>query len=178
MTLSTNKRAEQIRELKKILKPGDTIYTKLNHVSKSGMYRVIDVFIVRKNEPLRLSWSVAEITGMGYDRKHEGVKASGCGMDMGYEVVYQLSHALFGDGYKCKGSKGKCPSNYHVNHRSVVRCPNWCRTSEDKTHRVYDTDTENDIPCTCGGGYIPNPEGPEQFNLIHKDGYALRHRWL
>jgi hypothetical protein len=37
-------------------------------------------------------------------------------MDMGFHLVYELSHALYGKGYGCLG-KGKCPSNYHVNHR-------------------------------------------------------------
>ena len=35
-------RDEAIANLREILKPGDTVYTILRHVSKSGMSRVID----------------------------------------------------------------------------------------------------------------------------------------
>jgi hypothetical protein len=30
------------------------------------------------------------------------VKVHGCGMDMGFHAVYELSGALFGDGYSLK----------------------------------------------------------------------------
>ena len=32
---------------------------------------------------------------------------------------------------------------------------------------------------TCKGeGRIDNPDGPERWDLVHTDWYALRHRWL
>lgn len=162
------------KDLRKLVKPGDTLYVKLNHRSASGMYRCIDVFVIKKNEPLRLSWSVAEVTGLGYDRKHEGVRASGCGMDMGFHVVYELSHALYSKGYKCKG-KGKCPSNYHNNYRSFDYCQ--CHEN-DHNQRVYDNDEGQSTLCTkCENGKVKNPE-PQRYDLVHTDGYALKHRWL
>ena len=94
------------------LRPGETIYTKLIHVSRSGMYRVIDLYIMRDNTPLRISWSAATLLE-GYDRKHEGAKASGCGMDMGFHLVHNLGYAMFPDGYDCCGKD--CPSNDHSN---------------------------------------------------------------
>jgi hypothetical protein len=90
-----------------------TVYTILKHVSKSGMMRVIDVYIIRNNEPLRLSWSVAELIGATYDRKHEGVKVGGCGMDMGFHIVNNLSMALF-----CPG-KYEHDAAYKLNHRWI-----------------------------------------------------------
>ena len=36
-------------ELRAMLKPGDIIYTTLNHVSRSGMMRVFDVRVMRNN---------------------------------------------------------------------------------------------------------------------------------
>jgi len=133
-------------------------------------------------------------------------------MDMGFHLVYELSHTLYGDGYACLG-KGKCPSNYHNNHRDQIRCdgfegkfcwkpdpwssrfpvPEDWPTSEPidigdgktiKGHLLSCLSNEDDtavkIVCpTCkGAGYLPNPEGPERFDLTHTDGYALRHRWL
>ena len=105
---------EKAREdLRQYLKPGDTVYTVLRHCSRSGMSRTVDVFIFRDNSPLRMSWQVAKAIGFTYDRKHEGVKVGGCGMDVGFEVVYNLSHALFSEGFTCIGDH--CPSNDHSN---------------------------------------------------------------
>ena len=94
------------------VQPGETIYTKALHVSRSGMMRVVDVYIMRDNQPLRISHSVAQLVH-SYNRKHEGVEVGGCGMDVGFEVVYNLGHALFGDGFMCTGTG--CPSNDHSN---------------------------------------------------------------
>jgi len=91
-------KAEQkqaIEELQELLHPGDTVYTILRHISASGMMRVIDTYIIRDNQPLRLSWKIAKAIDHTYDRKHEGIKVTGCGMDMGYHIVHNLSSMLF-----------------------------------------------------------------------------------
>ena len=87
-----------IDELRAMLKPGDVIYTTLNHVSRSGMMRVIDLRVMRNNEPLRISWSVAQAIGYTYNTKYEGVRIDGCGMDMGFSLVYTLGSVLWPDG--------------------------------------------------------------------------------
>lgn len=112
MSINGDVQLAAAKELRELLSPGDMIYTKLVHVSRSGMYRVIDCYVIRSNEPRRISWSVAQLTE-GYDRRHEGVKASGCGMDMGFHVVYSLSRTLFPLGFGCIGER--CPSNDHTN---------------------------------------------------------------
>jgi len=81
------------------LKVGDTLYTKLNHVSKSGMSRSIDVYTIQNNEPVFLTQWVARVLGESIDQKNGGIKVSGAGMDMGFHVVYSLGYKLF------KGSK-------------------------------------------------------------------------
>ena len=96
MTTKTQQAARD--NLLTMLKPGDTVYTRLNHVARSGMMRVIDLFIIRDNEPQRITWSVCEALGDNYNRKHEGLKMTGCGMDMGFEAVYQLGYALWPNG--------------------------------------------------------------------------------
>jgi hypothetical protein len=83
------------QQLRELIKPGETLYTMLKHVSRSGMKRVVDVYRMQDNEPLRISWSVAKAAGFTYDKKHEGVTVSGCGLDVGFEVVSGLSMALF-----------------------------------------------------------------------------------
>lgn len=106
-------RTEAIAELKALLKPGETIYTILKHVSASGMYRAIDVYVFRNNEPRRITWSVGKAIDETYSTKHEALGVNGCGMDMGYHVVYSLSRALWPDGVPCIGDK--CASNDHSN---------------------------------------------------------------
>lgn len=87
-----------IDELRAMLKPGDIIYTTLKHASRSGMMRVIDLRVMRNNEPLRISWSVAQAIGYTYNTKYEGVRIDGCGMDMGFSLVYTLGSVLWPDG--------------------------------------------------------------------------------
>jgi len=95
-----------------ILNPGDTIYTNILHVSRSGMYRVISLHVVKDNQLVNISWNAAKLLE-GYDEKHNGCKASGCGMDMGFHLVYNLGYALFPNGFTCTGKN--CPSNDHRN---------------------------------------------------------------
>ena len=132
--------AKTVLELRELLKPGDTVYTKLNHVSRSGMTRSIEVMVFRDNEPINLTWRVSEILDYKIHNKHYGLKVGGCGMDMGFHVVYSLSYALYGFGYECiQDEETRCPAAYHTNSRE------WPR---------------------------------KKFEGLHKDGYALRHRWL
>ena len=91
-------RAEAITDLRTQLKPGDVIFTRLNHVSASGMTRWLDLFVIRDNEPLRLTWSAAAATDHSYCDRRESLKIEGCGMDMGFSAVYSLGRALWPDG--------------------------------------------------------------------------------
>ena len=81
-----------------ILKPGDTVYTRVNHVARSGMMRVIDLYVIRENEPLRITWHVCNVLGSTYNRKHEGLRMDGCGMDMCFAAVYELGSCLWREG--------------------------------------------------------------------------------
>lgn len=165
-------RDEAIGKLREWIKPGDTVYTILDHVSSSGMSRAIRTVLLNcengKADATHPNYAVGKALGLRHwkwqGHEQDALVLSGCGMDMGFHLVYELSYLLYGgkgcpaldcdarkpkpdcatchgtgqvNGYKCLG-KGRCPSNYH-----------------------------------------PNPiEGPERFDLIHTDGYALRHRWL
>jgi hypothetical protein len=131
---SKSEKAEAVKFLRGILKPGDTIYTTLRHVSRSGMSRSISLFKMTDDGPHELDYWACRLLE-GFDPKNGGCKASGCGMDMGFHLVNNLSYALFYD-YECTGEK--CPSNIHVN--------DW--------------------------------ESPRGAGIQHKDGYALRQRWI
>lgn len=73
------------------------LYTILKHVSRSGMMRSIQVIAIVNNQPLYLGYRIAGILDMPYDEKNEGVKIGGCGMDMGFALVYDLSSVLYKD---------------------------------------------------------------------------------
>lgn len=80
------------------------IYTVLRSVSKSGMSRVIDFYTIENNKPL----SLTHLIGKACDyrmAKNGGLVVKGCGMDMGFHVVYVVSSILHsGDrgGYEIK----------------------------------------------------------------------------
>lgn len=106
--ISTVERDEAIRTLKQDikLKPGETVWTVLRHVSASGMSRTIDLFVIRDKRPRRISHLVARAVGYGFDRDRMGIKSQGGGMDMGFEAVYNLGYALWPKGVR-KGYAGK-----------------------------------------------------------------------
>lgn len=109
-------KAEQVEyqnKLREMLKPGDTLYTVLRSVSRSGMMRTLDVYAIRDNEPMRLTWWVAAATGLRYDKSREALAIQGCGTDVGFEAVYHLGRALWPNGHECAGER--CHSNDHSN---------------------------------------------------------------
>lgn len=100
MRVSEKERLESIKQLKKWIRRGDTVYTVLRHVSRSGMMRHIGVILIRDRGKtiLHPNWHVSQI--LGYPQAPgDGLKVGGCGMDMGFHLVYSLSAALFNDGY-------------------------------------------------------------------------------
>lgn len=104
---SDAEKAEAIATLRKFgVKPGATIYTIVKHCSRSGMQRSIACYVVTRNkqydktkyEPTDISGLVARAIGARRDDKNGGVKQGGCGMDMGFHVVYCLGRAMFPNG--------------------------------------------------------------------------------
>lgn len=134
-------KAEQQDALAKLrdwIKPGDTIYTILDHVSSSGMSRAIRVVLpqiryaydtegvdptaIIDGKPtgvdfLHPNWAVGTVLGLKHWKRNgqeqDALILSGAGMDMGFHLVYSLSRALFPDGFACIGDG--CPSNDHSN---------------------------------------------------------------
>lgn len=108
------KRAEAILHLRTILPRGSTVYTILRSVSRSGMTRGIDCYMlsienVGGQQVAVPNW-ITSYVGHAIDspqpenywRKSLGLKVGGCGMDMGFHVVNSLSYALYDDGYAIK----------------------------------------------------------------------------
>lgn len=254
--LKEKQEAEAIVHLREILNPGDTIYTVLRHVSRSGMSRGIDCYMMAKDggEPTWITAYVGHAIGSPQSmkdwREQRGLRVEGCGMDMGFHVVNSLSCVIFPE-YKCLGkdAEPRCPSSYHVNHRDTVQCEGILRyhvyalddekrvskqgtfgtraeaelaaslmpadrkpeVDNDTLHcwksetvrlpdlkipaedadgkeltipqgRAYTIKHEDGTEVICptckGHGRYPNPEGLERFDLVHKDGYGLRHKWI
>lgn len=96
-------KAEAVARLKKLLKPGDTVYCVLRHVSSSGMSRRIDFYSIRGKEHAFLSGYISRVTGYKFAKHGNGLVVGGCGMDMGFHVVYEIGRALFPKGFKVKG---------------------------------------------------------------------------
>lgn len=110
MKYSKEDKAEALATLRKLCPPGTTVYTKLNHVSRSGMSRSITPFIMIGNEPRYIAYSVAVLFNQSRD-KYDGIRVSGCGMDIGFHLVYNLSYLLYPEGFS---TIGKSPTGKHT----------------------------------------------------------------
>ena len=115
-------RDEAIARLREWIKPGDTVHTILDHVSSSGMSRAIRVVLIKTGDdgqPITLhpNHAVGKALGLRHwtrqGRQQDALVLGGCGMDMGFHLVYSLASVLFRDSFTCTG-KG-CPSNDHSN---------------------------------------------------------------
>jgi hypothetical protein len=88
--------------LEYFVKEGDTVYTVLRSVSSSGMSRTMSLKVSKDGKILDLTYyasvvldyRLVEINGS------RAIRVGGCGMDMGFHVVYSLSRVLFRDKYE------------------------------------------------------------------------------
>jgi hypothetical protein len=100
-TLAELERGESIERLKDLFAGDDkpVIHTITRHVSASGMTRDISLMYVKEgaihnitySAALALEWPLSEKSG------NRAVRVSGCGMDMGFHLVYTLSRVLYRD---------------------------------------------------------------------------------
>ena len=81
------------------VKPGDDIHIVNRHVSRSGMSRRLDFYLLRKGKLIYITPHVAEITDNRRSKVDHALVIGGCGMDMGFAVVYDLSRKLFPNGF-------------------------------------------------------------------------------
>lgn len=85
--------------LREILKPGSDVYTSVKSVAKSGMSRTMTLHVVQDGRICGITYSAAVALGE-VQQNDSSIRVHGCGMDMGFEVVYRLSRRLFPDGFK------------------------------------------------------------------------------
>lgn len=95
-------RIQQARQnLEEWVKEGDTIYTVIRSVSRSGMSRRIDVMKFDGGRRIYLTTCMADLglAGMKMSMndwaKSRGASIPGCGMDMGFHAVDTLCYAIF-----------------------------------------------------------------------------------
>lgn len=88
----------ELLQLRKLAPAGSTIYTIVRDVSRSGMTRWISPIAIIDGEPHHLAAYASRVLGRKW-RNDQSVKCSGCGMDMGFELVYSIAQAIWGDGY-------------------------------------------------------------------------------
>lgn len=108
--LTASERTQMIDELRELCPTGTTVYTVLRGVASSGMSRKIDLYVIKDNEPRRITWHACRlgVAGMTYDNKIDAARISGCGMDMGFHAVYSLSSVLHAPADR---------AGYALNHR-------------------------------------------------------------
>ena len=114
MKPTKEEQAKAMEFLANLLKPGDKVYTICRHVSRSGMSRRISTIYIKaakrgdiaekwNAEPMDISPAVARVLELRYDYNQNGMRVDGCGMDMGFSIVYELGHRLFPGGFKVEG---------------------------------------------------------------------------
>lgn len=98
--------------LRRKLKPGSKVYTILKHVSASGMRREISVVIANKNEVIELDYHVSKLLDASIG-PNGGIICHGCGMDMGFDLVYRLGYHLWPKGTrKPHGTRNGAPDSH------------------------------------------------------------------
>lgn len=90
---------EALKSLRRHLRKGAKVYTILRHRSAEGTSRFIDLYVVKQNEPIRITWSAALLLEWSYSTRWEALRVDGCGTDVGFEAVSSLSGVLLSDNY-------------------------------------------------------------------------------
>jgi hypothetical protein len=90
-------RAQVLQSALKIISPNATIYCTLRSVSASGMTRRISLHVIHNGELVGLDHTASVLTGRKLSDKG-GIVCNGCGMDMGFDLVYSLGYALWPNG--------------------------------------------------------------------------------
>ena len=148
MSNYTPEQIEYRDALRAMLTPGQTVYTSLEHVSRSGMSRRISLYIVVDGSIQDITWQAAK-AGAGKLHRDGGIVMGGCGMDMGFALVYNLGRTLYPNGVPCTGGTGYTPTGRKARHPR------------------------------CGSNDHINGDHVYRKGKLHKDsGYAFKQEWL
>lgn len=86
-------------QLKECIAEGDTLWTTVTQVARSGMSRRVKVYAIKDNEPINLSSWAADVLEWRHNDSDGTITVTGCGMDVCFHLVNSLAYSLFGDGY-------------------------------------------------------------------------------
>lgn len=125
MTIKEEKQKEKtdaIKTLRSLIRKSNyVLYTKLDSVSRSGMFRKISVYAMEGNEPQCVNFLIEKLGTYKRAANSDSLGVGGCGMDMGFAVVVSVSYTVF-PSYKCRGEATKkrrsCPAAVHVNEHT------------------------------------------------------------
>lgn len=145
---------QQAALLRQWLKPGDTVYCILRHVSNNGMSRRISLLIhnPETNELQNISGIAADVMDYRRNDSDGSLVVGGSGMDMGFHAVYSLSHRLFPDGFGTVGSNG--------------------------ANKKLRPDTRVKAEKAVQAGYVFRGRNGDPTGWDNDGGYALEYRWL
>ncbi len=87
-----------VTKLRQWIRPGQGVYTVLTHCASNGMSRRLKVIIAVDGSPFNITRYVAQACGHRMNDNEGSIVMGGCGMDMGFAVVYSLGHALWPKG--------------------------------------------------------------------------------
>ena len=115
--------AEAREYLLALVKPGMTVYTTLEHRSRSGMHRRIGLHVIHEGDIRTITGLVARACDVRVGRDG-AMHADGCGLDVGYHAVYHLGRVLFPDGGAAadsarhvRGAEREGDGGYLLKHR-------------------------------------------------------------
>ena len=97
-TITTAQRDETARHSSRHAQAWHHDHTKLNHVSRSGMMRVIDLYVIEDNELRRITWLACKATATTYNEKHGACAWTGAAWIFGFAAVYHPGRTLWPDG--------------------------------------------------------------------------------
>ena len=115
LSKSTERELSKERLLEEYLTDTRTVYTVLRSVSASGMTRHISLVVAGLNHEGKpalfdITYHAAKVLGDKLSERngYRAIKVNGCGMDMGYHLVHNLSSVLFA---------GQDRAGYELSHR-------------------------------------------------------------
>jgi hypothetical protein len=154
-------KAESAAYLKTILKPGDEVRTILRSCSRSGMSRRISLVVAHDGEVQDVTYHAARAMGEkvkqgGQYVQDAGIVIGGCGMDMGFSLVYNLSRYLFPDGF-----------GYPVTYDPECSAAQYRPETSEHAQKLFNRGV------TFLRGRNGDPSGWD-----NDGGYALNQRWL
>lgn len=92
--------SQSLATLREWIPTGSRVFTVLRSVSRSGMRREIGLIVwpTGSDRPIHPNFHAARVLKLRVGSR-DGIVVHGCGMDMGFDLVYHLGCALYDEPY-------------------------------------------------------------------------------